>query len=103
MQKNMSNLNASNSVFTQLNSEDAASINGGAIWLKKQLGVGSFKITKYFKNTNNLRWSATVFPNGGVKFDPDVRQPKKLNRAACQARTQAAEAPLGYSQRSHFC
>ena len=99
----MSKLTQPKEFLTELNSEDAASINGGALWEKVDLGNGSFRITKFFKNKNNVRWVAIVDANCNVSFDPYARQPKKLNRATCQAKTIAVEAPLGCSQRSHFC
>lgn len=87
----MTNLNESNSVFTQLNPEDAASINGGYYMMKQ----GSTVFKRYYSSSGHLRWIANVSISNGngtynanddfVSFNPDVRQPKLPNRARNQA------------------
>lgn len=59
----MINIKKSNSIFTELKSEDAASVNGGAFCTVEYLGDNNFLIQK-FRNNGNLGWSAIVNNNG---------------------------------------
>ena len=95
----MTQIKESNSIFTELNSEDAASINGGGWDFKVTAieGQPNHYLVKKFVNGEH-RWTATVNNCGTVdklrddivSFDPACK-PKNPSYARAQAKKNVRE------------
>ena len=92
----MTQIKESNSIFTELNSEDAASINGGVNWdfdVTEINGQPNHYLVKKFVNGVH-RWTATVNNCGTVNklrddivsFEPTGPQPNNCSYARQQAK-----------------
>ena len=95
----MVNINESNSIFTELNPEDAASINGGTIKSDAYIKVSEmdepnhYLVTRFKKNGNEL-WNIVVDNKGTIKNikddETEILQPfpsyfKRAERQAIMA------------------